>query len=109
MVLVKRYRCISTDLSAMRGEHKTGMKTNRIDSRCGQEYVVAFRVYVQANGGICVVMSNQKMEVTPDEIHALLCGALDFARVFGALSEQAYQPDLAVLSMSDGMNGNSTM
>ena len=46
-----------------------------------------FRVYVQADGSMVVVIGNQRLEVTADEVHALLCGTLDFARVYYSVAQ----------------------
>ena len=33
-------------------------------------------------------MGNQRLELTPDRVHALLCGSLEYARVFATLHQQ---------------------
>lgn len=79
------------------------MKTSRTNNGNGQEYLVMFRVYVQAEGSMVVVIGNQRMEVTADEVHMLLCGTIDYANVFSRLYEQIDNTTLAI------MNGNSTV
>jgi hypothetical protein len=74
------------------------MKTSRTNNSKGQEYLVMFRVYVQADGSMVVVIGNQRMEVTADEVHALLCGAIDYAKVFSKLHEQIDVTTLEILS-----------
>lgn len=62
------------------------MKTNRTNGN-GQEYLVMFKVYIQADGSMIVVYGNQRLEVTADEVHRLVCGTLEYARIFTALNE----------------------
>lgn len=52
-------------------------------------YLVTFKVYVQTDGSLLVVMGNATMEVTADELHALLCGVLDYATVFTSLKKNS--------------------
>lgn len=79
-------------------------RTNRSDT---QEYVIAFRVYVQADGSMVVTMGNQRLEVTPDEVHALLCGTLDYARVFATLNDQIDSSTLEIASQNSRVNGSN--
>ena len=76
------------------------MKTSRTNNSEGQEYLVMFRVYVQANGSMVVVIGNQRLEVTADEVHMLLCGTIDYASVFSKLHEQV-DATLTELSKSE--------
>jgi hypothetical protein len=64
------------------------MRTTRISRSDSAEFVVAFKVFVQPNGSMVVIMGNQKLEITQDGIHALLCGTLDYARVFATLHRE---------------------
>lgn len=50
-------------------------------------YLTMFKVYVQTDGSLLVVMGNATVEVTADELHALLCGVLDYATVFTTLTK----------------------
>jgi len=75
------------------------MKTNRTNGN-GQEYLVMFKVYVQADGAMVVIFGNQRLEVTTDEVHALLCGTLDYARVFTALNEKIDATTLEIASQN---------
>jgi hypothetical protein len=74
------------------------MKTSRTNNSQGQEYLVMFRVYVQADGSMVVAIGNQRLEVTKDEVHALLCGTLDYAKVFASLHNQIDTTTLAILN-----------
>lgn len=80
------------------------MKTSRTNNSKGQDYLVMFRVYVQADGSMVVVIGNQRLEVTADEVHMLLCGTLDFARVYTALQGQIDDTTLAILSENSRVN-----
>jgi hypothetical protein len=55
------------------------------------------KLYVQPDGGLLVTMGNQRLEVTPDELHALVCGTLDYATVFSKLNEQLQATTLEIL------------
>ena len=76
------------------------MKTTRTSRSDAVEFVIAFRVFVQADGGLVVVYGNQRLEVTADEVHALLCGTLDYARVFTTLNEQIDATTLEIASQN---------
>ena len=76
------------------------MKTTRTSRSDTQEYVIAFRTYVQADGGLVVAFGNQRLELSPDEIHALLLGTLDYAKVFSKLNDKI-DTTLTELSESD--------
>jgi hypothetical protein len=82
------------------------MKSSRTNNSQGQEYLVMFRVYVQADGSMVVVIGNQRLEVTADEVHALLCGTLDYARVFTALHSQIDATTLAILSENNRVHAH---
>jgi hypothetical protein len=45
-----------------------------------------------------VVIGNQRLEVSADEVHALLCGTIDYAKVFAALHNQIDATTLEILS-----------
>lgn len=91
------------------------MELPAIDRRT-PHYLVMFKLYVKPTGDITVVMGNVHMEVSHDEVHALLCGTLDLACVFKKLHEQVDATTLeiltdaaivgATLAGSDGQNGN---
>lgn len=81
------------------------MKTGRINKGVGQEYIVMYKVYVQADGSMVVVIGNQRLEVSGDEVHALLCGSLEYAKVFAALHTSIDQTALAILK--DSHNGQA--
>ena len=74
------------------------MRANRTSRSDSQAYVIAFRVYVQADGSMIVVFGNQRLDVTADEAHALLCGTLEYARVFAALHNQIDTTTLEIAS-----------
>lgn len=84
------------------------MKTRRTNNSKGQEYMVMFRVYVQADGSMVVVIGNQRLEVTADEVHALLCGTIEYSKVFTALHSQIDATTLTILSENTivGVNGH---
>ena len=50
-------------------------------------YLAMFKVYVKPDGSLLVVMGNATIEVTADELHALLGGVLDYATVFTTLTK----------------------
>ncbi len=81
-------------------ERNGPMNSSRIN-RNGEQYVVAFRVFVQPDGSMVVVMGNQRLEVTADGVHALLCGTLEYARVFASLHKQVDET-LETLSKVNG-------
>lgn len=82
------------------------MKTSRTNNSKGQEYLVMFRVYVQADGSMVVVIGNQRLAVTADEVHALLCGTIDYANVFAALHSQIDSTALAIMNEKSRVNGS---
>jgi hypothetical protein len=82
------------------------MKTGRTNNGNGQEYLVMFRVYVQADGSMVVVIGNQRLEVTADEVHMLLCGTIDYANVFSKLHEQIDVTASTIMSENSRVNGN---
>jgi hypothetical protein len=67
------------------------------------------KLYVQPNGGLLVTMGNQRVEVTPDEVHALVCGTLDYATVFRKLNEQLSVTTLEIITASDELEKNSNV
>lgn len=79
------------------------MKTTRTSRSDAVEFVIAFRVFVQADGGLVVVYGNQKLEVTADEVHRLVCGTLDYARVFASLNEKIDSTTLEIASQNGRM------
>lgn len=82
------------------------MKSSRTNNSQGQEYLVMFRVYVQADGCMIVVIGNQRLEVSADEVHALLCGTIDYATVFSKLHHQIDTTTLAIMSENIRVNGH---
>lgn len=85
------------------------MRSNRTNNSKGQEYLVMFKVYVQADGSTVVVIGNQRLEVSADEVHALLLGTLQYADVFKALHSEIDSTTLAILGESSvvaSTNGN---
>jgi hypothetical protein len=52
-------------------------------------YVLAVKLYLQADGTLLLISGNVRMEVTPDELHFIVCGLMDLSSVFKALHEQA--------------------
>ena len=49
-------------------------------------YVLAVKVYLQSDGTLLVVSGNVRMEVSQDELHALVCGIMDLSSVFTRLT-----------------------
>ena len=83
------------------------MKTSRTSTTQPQEYVIAFRIFVQASGGLAVVYGNQRLELTADEIHALLLGTIDYAKVFGKLNGRIDETLAEIVSDADSrVNGH---
>lgn len=64
------------------------MNASRTTNSVGQEYLFSFRVYVQADGSLVVIMGNQRLTMTPDEVHLFLCGTIEHAKVFTTLHQQ---------------------
>ena len=79
------------------------MKTTRTSRSDAVEYVIAFRVFVQADGSMVVVYGNQRLQVTADEVHLLLSGTLDYAKVFSRLNEQMDASTLEIVSQNGKM------
>jgi hypothetical protein len=53
-------------------------------------------------------MGNQRLDLTHDEVHALLCGTLEFSNVFAALHSQIETTSLAIINENttvEAMNG----
>jgi hypothetical protein len=73
------------------------MNTTRTNGGASPEYLVCFRIYVQASGGVLVVMGNQRLMLSADEVRALLEGVLDYAQVFAALNRELTTTTLEVL------------
>ena len=82
------------------------MKTTDTRLAVQPHYLIMLKLYIQPNGGLLVTMGNQRMEVSHDEVHALLCGTLDFANVFKALHDQVSTTVFDVLSENSTVNGN---
>ena len=53
------------------------------------------------------MMGNASMEVTQDEVHALLCGTLEFANVFSKLHQQVDATTLEILSENGKMEAQA--
>ena len=64
------------------------MNTSRTNNGASPEYLVCFKMYVQADGGVLVVMGNQRLMLSADEVRALLDGVLDYAQVFAGLNRE---------------------
>jgi hypothetical protein len=75
-------------LTHKRERKETGMKSTRTSRSETLEYLIAFRVFVQADGSLVIVYGNQRLEVTADEVHALLLGTMSYAKVFATLNEK---------------------
>src|SRR6516162_10094063 len=70
-------------------------------------YLIMLKLYVQPDGGLLVTMGNQRMSVSPDEVHALICGTLDYATVFRKLNDQLHATTLEIITASDELEKNS--
>jgi hypothetical protein len=66
-----------------------------------------FRVYVQADGTMCVVMGNQRLEASADELCALIFGTLDYAKVFSKLNGQMDVTTFVGVDENSRVNGYS--
>jgi hypothetical protein len=82
------------------------MNQSRTKNSVSLEYLVCFRVYVQASGGVLVVMGNQRLVLSADEIRALLDGVLDYAQVFAALNRELTTTTLEVLEKNSIVKGS---
>ena len=70
-------------------------------------YLITLKLYVQPDGSLLVMMGNASMEVTQDEVHALLCGTLEFANVFSKLHQQVDATTLEILSENGKMEAQA--
>jgi hypothetical protein len=77
------------------------MNTTNASLRQSPHYLFMFKLYVKPDGSLLVTTGNQHMEVTADEAHALLCGTLEYARVFAKLHQQIDTTTLSILPGSD--------
>lgn len=67
-----------------------------------KQYMLMIKLYVKPDGGILVTMGNQTFELTGDEVHALLCGMLDMAKVFASMHASIDVSTYAILSAHNG-------
>ena len=82
------------------------MNTSRTNNGASPEYLVCFKMYVQADGGVLVVMGNQRLMLSADEVRALLDGVLDYAQVFAALNRELTTTTLELLEKNSKVNGS---
>ncbi len=73
------------------------MNSSRTNNGAGPEYLVCFKMYVQPDGSVLVVMGNTRLMLSKDEVHALLDGVLEYASVFEALIREVTTTTLEIL------------
>jgi hypothetical protein len=86
---------------------KRGKRMNIEDMRLAvsPHYLLMIKLYVCPDGSLLVSMGNKRLSVSPDEVHALIMGTIDYARVFSQLHDQLDLTALAILNENNKREG----